>query len=41
MSVQMIELEEVALVEVSDELLEGSGLAVSTTYTGIYYCVNC
>jgi len=41
MSVQMIELEEVQMVEVSDELLEGSGLAVRPTYTGIYFCVNC
>ena len=41
MLVQMIELEEVAVIAVSDEVLEGTGLEVSTTYTGIYYCVSC
>ena len=41
MSVQMIEMEEVTMIAVSDEVLEGTGLEVSTTYTGIYYCVNC
>lgn len=41
MSVQMIELEEVSMIDVSDEALEGSAISATTTYTGVYYCVPC
>jgi hypothetical protein len=43
MPVQMIELEEVAMVEVNDEILEGSGSVAKAggSITGVYYCVSC
>jgi hypothetical protein len=43
MSVQMIELEEVAMVEVNDEILESSGSVAKAggSVTGIYYCIPC
>ncbi len=43
MSAQMIELQEVTLVEVSDENLEDSASVTKAggSITGVYYCVPC
>lgn len=43
MSAQMIELQEVAMVEVSDEILEDSASLAKAggSITGLGYCVPC